>query len=298
MGLGSLDLIKNVQEQEKMKKFYFDLGGVAKEKGIVVSLITFEGEESKISVLASLIEQTGGTISRVHPNKILEEFSNLLSTEVIATDVKLKVKLHQTLCFRNENINNLTLNQSTLVKSIGNATNETETYFEYHFKDSEEIAKLEDINLAALKDVPFQAMIEYTSKKGERCIRVLTKKLEISSDKKEIEKQANYNILSVNAIQKSSQLARDGDFRGAQAHASAWKSVLKKGNKEDYHVFKDNFTGLNNNLLEIQSKEVDRGVKGLVKNVKEERLLNVQDNFSSLVSPNVNISQKRAYKKK
>ena len=301
IGLGCLDNITNPEDHQKIKEFYYDLGQVAKEKGIIVSLITFEGEESQISILSSLMEQTGGSVARVKPTQILEEFSNLLTTEVIATDVKLRIKLHKIMSFRNEKQSDLTLNESTLKRNIGNATNETEVYIEYHFKSSEEISKFKEIDLEKLKSVPFQSIIEYTTKKGEKCIRVMTKKLEISSDKQEIEKQANYNIMSVNAIQKSSQLAKEGDYRGAQVKANAWKKVLKRGTEnnneeanEGYKMFKNNFNDLNNNLLELQDHEIKKTGKT---ETTTTRTYKMQDRISSNISQTSNVNYSKAKKK-
>jgi len=112
--------------------------------------------------------------------------------------------------FRNEKPEDLKDHESTLIKDIGNATNETELYVEYQFKHSEDIGKMEDIDLDKLTNVPFQSIIYYTSKNGDKCIRVLTSSQKISSEKDEVQKQAKYNLISVNALQKSSNLAKEG----------------------------------------------------------------------------------------
>jgi len=134
-------MLKINSNMKKCKKFYESLGQVAKDKAIIISLITFEGEESKIEILSTLAQMTGGDIIKVKPTEILNEFSNLLTTEIIATNVKLNVKLHKLMCFRNENSYQLKYDRSTLIKDIGNVTNETEIFVEYKFKASEEIIK-------------------------------------------------------------------------------------------------------------------------------------------------------------
>jgi len=270
IGLGCLDSIKNQEEHQKIKEFYYDLGCVAKQKGIIVSLITFEGEESKIQILSALVEQTGGTIARVKPSEMLDEISSLLSTEVIATDVKLKLRIHKAMSFRNENllkISELSNNESTLSRSIGNATSDTEVYTEFHFKSSESISQLKDIKFETIKNVPFQCSIEYTTKKGDKKLRVITKKLEIVSDKKIIENQANFSIVALNAIEKCQIIAKEGKFRIAQAHANAWKKLLKRGTENlsnleaynGYKLFKENMNSFNNNLLAMQKKQIEKG---------------------------------------
>jgi len=209
VGIGSLENVKEKGEFDYCKKFYESLGQVAKDKGIIISLITFEGEESKIEILSTLAQMTGGDVIKVKPTEILSEFSNLLTTEIIATNVKLSVKLHKTMCFRNENADQLKYDNSTLIKDIGNVTNETEMFVEYKFKATEEInKKYPEINLDKLEVIPFQSIIEYTSKTGDKCIRVLSKQQKISSDKDEIAKDVKFDILSVNAMQKKLKISK------------------------------------------------------------------------------------------
>ena len=129
---------------------------------------------------------------------------------MVASNVKINIKLHKTMKFRNEKSEEMLDNESTLVKDIGNATNDTELYVEYQFKSSEEISKMNDVDLEKLTNVPFQSIIYYTNKSGDKCIRVMTSSQKISDEKDVVQKQAKFNILSVNALQKSSNLAKEG----------------------------------------------------------------------------------------
>lgn len=162
--------------------------------------------------MSNLAQETGGDIIRVKPAEILDQFSNLLTTEVVASNVKVNVKLHKIMKFRNEKQEDLKDNESTLTKDIGNVTNESELFLEYQFKKTEDIAQMQDIELDKITDVPFQSIIYYTSKTGDKCIRVITSQQKVSSEKEEIQKQAKYDLISVNAIQKSSNLAKEGKY--------------------------------------------------------------------------------------
>ena len=73
MGVGDIS-----ENREKAIEFYTKIGNMAKEKGIVISLITFEDSESEIDVLKNMIELSGGEIIRVNPNEILDGFNDLL----------------------------------------------------------------------------------------------------------------------------------------------------------------------------------------------------------------------------
>ncbi len=68
-----------------------------------------------------------------------------------------------------------------------------------------------DLDMTQIKNLPFQAQITYTALDGARCVRVITNTLEISTDKEELNNQADFALLGLNAVQTSAQMARGGD---------------------------------------------------------------------------------------
>ena len=75
-----------------------------------------------------------------------------------------------------------------------------EVTFEYTLKSIKELVKMEDIDLAKISRFPFQAQITYTALDGSKCVRVITSQSEISNDKDELNKNADFAVLGVNAI--------------------------------------------------------------------------------------------------
>lgn len=102
---------------------------------------------------------------------------------MIATKVEAKVKLHKGLEFRNENPSDLSDDKTLLARSFGNVTEENVFTFEYTLKPISELVKMEDLNLEEIKYFPFQTQISYTSLDGARLLRVITKKMEVSTDR-------------------------------------------------------------------------------------------------------------------
>jgi hypothetical protein len=139
----------------------------------------------------------------------------LLSRNVIATNVKLKVKLHAGIEFRNELLKNLEMNETVLVKDFGNVNEETDLCFEYQIKPLRELLKLTEIDFSQISKLPFQAQISFTAMDGSRQVRVITQFLQVSTNKEELRKKADLDILCVNAIQQSSKMAREGDYKRA-----------------------------------------------------------------------------------
>lgn len=68
----------------------------------MVNIISIAGEECNIDTLSKIAEITGGSVERVDPLQLTQNFANILSMPVIATNVHAKVKLHKGLEFRNE----------------------------------------------------------------------------------------------------------------------------------------------------------------------------------------------------
>lgn len=95
---------------------------MAAEKGIIISLVTIKGEGCKVDTLGALVEKTNGIITRVNPENIGQDFTNIINDIVIGTQVELKVILHKALKFRREdNVNK----GNTLKKYMGNITKST-----------------------------------------------------------------------------------------------------------------------------------------------------------------------------
>ena len=117
---------------------------------------------------------TNGEIERVDTNNISDNFKDFLSRAVIATRVQLKVKVHKGLEFRNEQAINLSADRTVLNKDFGNVYADTDLTFEYQLKPIKELILMEDLDLAELKHLPFQAQIEYTALDGSRQVRVVT----------------------------------------------------------------------------------------------------------------------------
>ncbi len=97
----------------------------------------------------------------------------MLSKTIIATNVVVKVQLHQALTFRNELL--LGENQSILIKDMGNVTADDVFTIEYDLKKIKELVQLPDFSFEEDYCFPFQVQIEYTAPNGNRYMRIITK---------------------------------------------------------------------------------------------------------------------------
>lgn len=182
----------------------------------------------------------------MNPVSLTKDFANILAKPVIATKVEAKVKLHKGLMFRNENPADLSDDKTLLTRQFGNVTEDNVFTFEYTLKPISQLVEMEDINLEEIKYFPFQAQISYTSLDGARLLRVITKKMEVSNDRKELESKADFKLISENAMQKGSQMAARGDFRGGQAIMKTYKQKMRQNINSEAQVA--DYKNFNNNL--------------------------------------------------
>lgn len=123
--------------------------------------------------MSKVIEATNGNIKVVNPEKLSDDFANILKDEVVGLNVETKVILHKALVFRNEDVNALKDNKTILIRQFANATTNTKISFEYEVREEEDLKFLE-IDINNLKKVPFQSQIVYTSPKGGKFLRVIS----------------------------------------------------------------------------------------------------------------------------
>jgi hypothetical protein len=191
------------------------LGLYAKEKGVTVHIVTIKGSECNIDAISPVCEATNGEIERVDASDLQKNFGAFLSRQVIATKVQLKVKLHKGLEFRNEPSINLSADRTVLNKDFGNVFDDTDLTFEYQLKSVRDLLKMIDLDITKMTHFPFQAQIHYTALDGSKQVRVITQRLQISSDKQALKKDADFEILGMNAVMQANKHARQGDYKMA-----------------------------------------------------------------------------------
>lgn len=145
------------------------------------------------------------------PLELEKKFANILRDELVATKVKLVVRLHRALEFRNEDFASIKNDGTLFEKDVGNATVKTRVTFEYQAKSKEQIEKL-GIDLNQIKEVPFQAQIHYTSLEGHKFMRVVTKKQSTTTELKHAEKHLNPKVIHKRVAQQSANYLHEGRF--------------------------------------------------------------------------------------
>ena len=108
----------------------------------------------------------------------------------------------------------------------------------------------------------FQCVVNYTKPNGDVMMRVCAKQLTINDEKENVEKTANFDIISTNAMQRAESLARRKSFTRAQAIPQIWGKYMEK-EKRNYYSAYSNLILFNNNCNSF-NKNLDLARKGMV----------------------------------
>ena len=86
--------------------------------------------------------------------------------------------------------------------------------------------------MATITHFPFQTQITYTALNGDKCLRVITLKLEKSTEREELTNQADAEMIQQNVLMQGSKNARAGNIRQAQAIMKTYSRATKNSTCE------------------------------------------------------------------
>ena len=229
-------------ETEDPEAFYTEISRFASERGVAISVISIEGEECKLESLAQVTEASGGNVIRIVPEKLTQEFANVLADTVIATHVNVTVTLHKALKFVNEDPNDLLWNMSRLTKHVGNVTDNSSFSFEYCLKNPAELER-DGVDLAGISSVGIQALFEYLTLDGNKCLRCITKMMPITDSVEEAMKNAKLDIMMRNHNRQANRMVQQGKLIKAKERLKELRSNLQRvaeGDAQDIAEWSNN----------------------------------------------------------
>jgi len=258
VGVGSLDGGKGTE-------FYEQVGQFAKRKGVVVSVISIKGAETKLEALGTLADLTQGAVDLVDPFNL--NFSNFLKASVIATNCVISVTLHKSFTFRTADPEKKNEKTNRVTKNVGNITTDTNVTFEFGL-----------IPGAECKDgkVPFQVHIVYTKLNGSIYKRVLTAFQPTTKDRKQAEQDLDIRSVSASLAQFSAQLAQNGDYEAALDNATQVKEMVERAKKTEentllYQIFIKEYEEISAELGNTISRENQEGLGTTLEDRKSAR---------------------------
>lgn len=148
----------------------------AKRKRVMVNILSLKGDRCNLKELGKLSLATGGSIFKIDPQALGTEFNKIIKENILGTESKLTIKVNRLFKICNGAADELSEDKSTLVQDFGNFSAETILSFEFDTISKEEAAKNPniDLDLYSQARVPMQVQLEYTGRKGERYLQIIT----------------------------------------------------------------------------------------------------------------------------
>lgn len=230
-GLGQVE----TEEENKGENTYNKIGELALQRGIVISLVSLVEGECRLEILSPCALKTGGNIVKINPRDLSSDFSEFLAEEVMAFSATVAVKLHRSMKFVLTNPSEKGPDPTVLVRRLGNVTPALVFTFEYSTKSDEEL-RAEKINLAKLKVIPFQVLMNYSDSKGVRCCKVISKMQQVTHAVAEAIQGVNVNVLTAHSMRKTGDYALQGRLDQARAVIAGYRELVRNS-REDTEAY-------------------------------------------------------------
>lgn len=209
LGLGAIEALNNTEARKEASQFYDRVGQLAKDHGVQISILSIKGTTASLENLGHAADVTGGKVDMVDPLTLGSAFKDTLAHKTIATAVRVKTILHQSLCFADK-----THSHS---EPIGNADDTTEPTQEFFTSDT----------TAVPSEIPLQVQVEFNRIDGTKCLRVISISIPFMTDTAAALRNINVLTVGVHVSKKSATLVQEGNYEAARGFAKEWKTLLE-----------------------------------------------------------------------
>eukprot|EP01120_Amphizonella_sp_Union-15-10_P015432 TRINITY_DN7945_c0_g1_i1.p1 TRINITY_DN7945_c0_g1~~TRINITY_DN7945_c0_g1_i1.p1 ORF type:complete len:542 (+),score=95.54 TRINITY_DN7945_c0_g1_i1:134-1627(+) len=217
IGLGTLE---GNDDDDTVSAFYHSVSQSALGLGVSVSIVSIKGTSCTLEHLGKVCTATQGINHEADPLKLTKNFNFILQNSIVATDVIVKMILHQGIYLRGFNNDG----KGGYITEVGNATKESTITYEYGIKD---LSNNEHI-FANLDYLPFQVQINYTKLDGSKCVRAISKSEKITKERKVAEQEINVAVVGLHSQQQAAKLAAKGTYSKALMKQKACMRMVSK----------------------------------------------------------------------
>ncbi|XP_051508184.1 circularly permutated Ras protein 1-like [Myxocyprinus asiaticus] len=195
--------------------FYNQLAYYAAEKGVIVSVMTFEGEDCCLAEVGRLADHTGGRVNIVNIGTVATEIQSAIADNVLATSVMATLLTPIGMYFPYEE------DDHRLVREIGNVTDGVEISFQFAVRP-------EKVESFQRRDrVPFQLQLSFRTRDLQKVTRVITQQKRVTTSSWVWAGSLNMSVLGVHCAQLCARLTMEGRVQEAQRQLRAQQDLLK-----------------------------------------------------------------------
>lgn len=214
--------------------FYQELGDYAVSQGVTVSVLSIEGTDCRLDELGRLADRTGGKVIIASPNRLHQEFEDIIKNRTISTHCTVSFLLPKTLRMKGEREASHKGN-----REVGNVDPEKEITFQFGAADHGTEA-----SLASGSTVYLQLQIRYTQRNGQKMLRVITAARDVTNNSQSVLSSLSLAIIQLNSSQATAALAVRGRFADAMKEGEQQRKLMRRaiaysGSIEDQNIYQE-----------------------------------------------------------
>jgi len=226
--------------------------------------VGIKGDKLNMNSLGKLADITGGSVDIVDPVQITQNFASVLQSRVVATNVTVKLFLHKAFKSPADGEWKAPPGEKLWVeRNIGNAHEDTEITAEFELHSEEQLMSL--FKDDQKKEVPFQVQIVYLAPSGMKCLRVISRSREVTSNQAEAVEEVDVPLLGMHANTKTAKLAEQGDIFNAKRTQQQYSSLMShnittESERVHFNNWNDNHLNLYQSPVLIQREQMQQQV--------------------------------------
>ncbi|XP_031599591.1 circularly permutated Ras protein 1 [Oreochromis aureus] len=217
IGLGEMEQAPSLTPSAFTPYFYTQLALDAVQKGVIISVMTFEGTDCRLADIGKLADATGGRVNIVSIGTVAREIQSVSEDNVLATGVKATLLASDGVYFPYEDENN-----HKLVREIGNVTKGLEITFQFAVKPDFMEVFLQKGTL------PFQLQLSFKTRDQHRITRIITEQRPATTCSRIFAGRLNMAVLDVHCAQLCASLTMEGKVQEAQKQLKAQQDLLQQ----------------------------------------------------------------------
>ncbi|KAM4537120.1 circularly permutated Ras protein 1 isoform 1-T1 [Odontesthes bonariensis] len=215
IGLGEMEQLTSPSSSTQPPYFYRHLALQAVGKGVIISVMTFEGTDCRLVDIGSLADVTGGRVNIVSIGTVATEIQSVSADNVLATGVTATLLASDGVYFPYEDENNY-----RLVREIGNVTKGVEITFQFAIKPDFMEVFLQKGSL------PFQLQLSFKTRDQQKITRIITEQRPVATSNQILVGRLNVAVLGVHCAQLCASLTMEGRVQEAQKQLKAQQTLL------------------------------------------------------------------------
>lgn len=266
----------------KKDDFYTQVAQFAKRKGVVISVISIKGSNTRLENLGELTDATGGDVNLLEPSQLQGNLAEVLGRNFIATQCVVSLYISPSFRFKYNDQNedgtpNAMANRVT--RDIGNLAGDSDATFEFEAVDEHPTAT----------SVLFQAKIAYTQLSKRQMLTTFCSEFPTTDDRALAERNVDVRVVSASMAQACARFARNGDYDFARAKAKNTQAMLAQAintqeQRELFQIFNNTFDEVKQSLDMQRQVEELAGVNVAALGRSEREILRQEQRIDALAA--------------